>query len=46
MEDVEFQIGDQVVTVKPEQESTDWTAEAKASRRWNVWGRVIYCSAY
>lgn len=35
-----FAAGDRVRTVKPDKESTDWTPEALATRRWDVEGVV------
>jgi hypothetical protein len=35
-----FEIGSAVVTVQPETESTDWTGEALASRKWGVIGTI------
>lgn len=34
-------IGDKVVTVKPECESTDWLPEALNNRKWNMNGVII-----
>ena len=34
-------LGTRVETVKPDQESKDWTARALAARKWGVTGTVV-----
>ena len=37
---MEFHVGQNVLTVKPEREAGDWSEAAKASRRWDAFGVI------